>query len=301
VTAPSPIRFGLVGTGYWARITHARALAAVAASADVEFAAVWGRDPQAASALAAEHGTRGHDDFGAFLADIDAVAFAVPPDVQADLAIRAANAGKHLLLEKPIATHESAADELARAVREAGVASVVFFTGRFQADMRAWLGEVRENGHWAGGTAIWLGSSMLESSPFNTPWRRAKGGLWDLGPHLVSLLWASLGPMRVIAADTGPRDVTSLVLRHDSGATSTVTVTQAATEQASGFELTLWGDAGRWRAPDATDQPQVALQVALGELTANARAGLTRHDCDVQFGRAVTAVLAQAQRLSSTG
>ena len=50
--ASAPLRFGLVGTGYWARIAHAPALAA---AEDIELTAVWGRDPSAAAALAAAH------------------------------------------------------------------------------------------------------------------------------------------------------------------------------------------------------------------------------------------------------
>ena len=42
-----PLRFGLVGTGHWPRITHAPALAS---AEGIEFAAVWGRDPGAARA-----------------------------------------------------------------------------------------------------------------------------------------------------------------------------------------------------------------------------------------------------------
>ena len=50
----TPLRFGLVGTGYWARVTHAPALR----SADgIEFAAVWGRSAEAVGKLAAEHQT----------------------------------------------------------------------------------------------------------------------------------------------------------------------------------------------------------------------------------------------------
>jgi predicted dehydrogenase len=49
---PRLLRFGLVGTGFWARATHAPALAA---TQGVEFAAVWGRDRQATAELAAAY------------------------------------------------------------------------------------------------------------------------------------------------------------------------------------------------------------------------------------------------------
>ena len=119
----------------------------------------------------------------------------------------------------------AAADALVRAVQDSGVASVVFFTARFQPDVRAWLADVASPGRWAGGNAVWLGSALQAGSPFNTPWRRDKGALWDLAPHLVSLLWASLGPVVSVTANAGRADVTHLVLHHASGATSTVTVT----------------------------------------------------------------------------
>jgi predicted dehydrogenase len=292
-SAPRPLRFGLVGTGHWARITHAPALAS---AEGIEFAAVWGRDPQAAAGLAAACHVTAYHDFGAFLADVDGVAFAVPPDVQAALALRAARAGKHLLLEKPIAISEQRADTLAQAVEEARVASVVFFTARFQADVRAWLAEVGSCRGWAGATSVWLGSALRESSPFNTPWRRDKGALWDLAPHLISLLWAALGPVASVTADRGLADVTHLVLHHDGGATSTVTVTLSAPPAAEGLGLTIWGEPGRSSAPRETGQPVIPLRTALAELAAGARSGRVDHPCDVRFGRAVGVVLADAQR-----
>ena len=175
-----------MGTGYWARVTHAPALGS---TPGIKFSAVWGRDRMAADALATEYGARGHSDLDAFLADVDAVAFSVPPHVQSAIATRAATTGKHLLLEKPVAVTMVAADELAKAVSDAGVASVVFFTSRFQSDVRAWIAKVTGKDGWTGGSAAWLASALLASSPFNTPWRREKGGLWDVGPHVVSLLW----------------------------------------------------------------------------------------------------------------
>ena len=286
------LRFGLAGTGHWARIVHAPALAS---TAGIELAGIWGRNPEAAAALARGYHCAWYDNFDALLSEVDAVAFAVPPDIQAALAVRAATAGRHLLLEKPIATTEEAADVLAQAVQDAGVASVVFFTARFQADVRAWLASIAED-RWSGGSAVWLGSALAEGSPFNTPWRHKWGGLWDLGPHLVSLLWASLGPVTAVTADAGTGDVTHLILHHRGGASSAVAVTLRAPEAADGCDVWLWGETGRTQAPGETDQPVRALRVALAELAANARSGQPRHDCDVLFGRAVGAILADAQR-----
>ena len=261
----------------------------------IEFSSVWGRNPAATAGLAARYQATPYQDFGRFLASVDAVDFAVPPDVQAPLATQAARAGKHLLLEKPIALTGPAADELAAAVSQAQVASVVFFTARFQPDVRAWLDEVAAAGGWPGGQALWLGTALQPGSPFNTPWRQAKGALWDLAPHVISLLWATLGPVTAVTAAAGPADVTHLILRHAGGASAAVTVTLSAPESAAVSRLELWGTAGRWTAPVETGKPIAPLRTALAELAANARTGQLSHPCDVQFGQAVGQVLVTAQ------
>jgi len=291
------MRFGLVGTGFWARSTHAPALAATPGGA---LAAVWGRNGDAARSLAGEFGATAYADVGAFLDAVDAVAFAVPPHVQAPLAVRAAEAGKHLLLEKPISLSVDEADKLVAAVEAAGVASVVFFTDRFNTEIRAWLTDEHARGGWAGagwsgGVSVWLGSALQPESPFNTPWRREKGGLWDLGPHVVSLLWACLGPVTSVDAVPGADDVTHLVLRHEGGATSTATVTLSAPAAASGHNLFVWGEAGRSVMPATPVDPRESLRTAAAELLACAAAGSSEHPCDVRFGRAVVRVLAAAQ------
>jgi predicted dehydrogenase len=288
------MRFGLVGTGHWARIAHAPALASTPSAS---LAAVWGRNADAARSLAAQHGAAGFSDVTAFLDAVDAVAFAVPPDVQAPLAVRAADAGKHLLLEKPVALSVSDAEKLVAAVDAAGVASVVFFTHQFNTEIRAWLADERARGAgggWSGGVAVWLGAALQPDSPFNTPWRRDKGGLWDLGPHVVAMLWACLGPVTSVTAVAGGTDVTHLVLRHSGGASSAATVTLSAPPAAAGNNLFVWGEAGRSVMPATPDDPVDALRVAALELVASAESGRP-HPCDVRFGRDVVRVLADAQ------
>src|ERR1051325_10864499 len=114
------MRFGLVGTGPWASMAHGPGLASVD---EVEFVGVWGRHVDRARSLAQQLGGRAYDDYPALLRDVEAVAFTVPPDVQSVMATEAARAGKHLLLEKPVATSVAEAHALADAGR--GVASVV--------------------------------------------------------------------------------------------------------------------------------------------------------------------------------
>jgi predicted dehydrogenase len=287
------VKFGLVGTGYWARVTHATVLASEPA---VDFNAIWGRSADKAAALAEEFGAKPYAEYADFLDHVDAVAFSVPPDVQAELAARAAEAGKHLLLDKPVATSAAAAERLVGAVDLAGVSSVVFFTARFAPAIREWLAQV-DDGAWEGAWARWIVSAFGQGSPYaSSPWRREKGALWDVGPHALSLLTAALGPVVAVTADGGAGDLVHLVLHHSSGATSTASLTLGAPQPAVHVELSLWGPAGLSLMPRRDDGPVAAYRVALGELVANAGAGRRSHPCDVRFGAAVVNVLAEAER-----
>ena len=290
---PGPLRFGLVGTGYWARETHAPA---IIAADGAELVAVWGRDADAASSLATATGATAPPDFDDFLAEVDAVCFAVPPHVQAELALRAAAAGKHLLLEKPVALDLVTGEALLAAVRERDLAAVVFFTHLFTPAVRTWFDQVATKGPWSGGHAVWLGSALSDENPFNTPWRREHGGLWDVGPHAVAALSRTLGPVRSLTVDRGEPDLTYLVLHHEGGATSSATLTLSAPDAADGFTLQLWGPAGRSDLPiDDVDSIE-ALTVAVQELTAMVRSGDREHPSDLPFGLAVQRVLEQAER-----
>jgi predicted dehydrogenase len=178
------MRFGLLGTGPWAAGTQAVALAA---HEQVELIGVWGRNPAKAAALAEEHGARGYADVDALIADVDAVAVALPPDVQAELALRAAEQGRHLVLDKPVALGVAAADALVAAVDEHDLASLVFTTRRYVPSVVAFIAEAERAGGWYGATAVHHSSIFQPGNPFGaSPWRREHGGRWDVGPHVLS-------------------------------------------------------------------------------------------------------------------
>jgi predicted dehydrogenase len=288
------MRFGLIGTGPWAGIAHGPGLVACP---EAELVGVWGRNPDKAGALAVQLSARPYADVDALLADVDAVAFAVPPAVQAGLALRAARAGKHLLLDKPIALDVAAADALESAVEAAGVASVVFFTDRFVDTSRAWFDEVAATPGWRGAWFRWLSTLQAADNPFGgSAWRRERGALWDTGPHALSTLTAALGPVASITAVAGDGDLVTLVVRHESGATSTAVLSQFAPPAAASFDCTLWGDAGLLPMPPRPDGRIVPVYAtAASELVAGATAG-RKPAADVRLGATITRLLAQAQR-----
>ncbi|MER7057651.1 MULTISPECIES: Gfo/Idh/MocA family oxidoreductase [unclassified Streptomyces] len=289
------MRIGLLGTGPWADMTHAPALRG---HDGLDFVGVWGRRPDAAKELADRHGTRAYDDVDALLADVEAVAVALPPNVQADLAVRAARAGCHLLLDKPLATTVSQGRAVVEAVRAAGVASVVFFTARFQPETEAWITEQAAVDGWFTARAQWLGAVFTGDSPFaDSPWRREKGALWDVGPHALSVLLPVLGDARrVAAAAPGPGDTVHLVLDHTGGASSTLTLSLTAPPAAAGATVELRGRAGVTLLPETAEGPVPALLRAADALLASAGGGRP-HACDAAFGLRVTEVLAAAEAL----
>jgi predicted dehydrogenase len=292
------MRFGLFGTGPWAQLAHAPALAD---HEDVEFVGVWGRDPDKAGALAAEHGVRAYGQIEDLIADVDAVAIALPPDVQAPIALRAARAGRHLLLDKPVAFTPAEADEIVAAVEERGVASVVFFTRRLAPVTVDFLAEARALGGWREARVDHLGSIFATGSPFGeSPWRRQRGGLWDVGPHALALVLPVLGPVTEVTAMAGPYDMTHALLRHEGGAISTLTLSVDAAPDEVRAEAVFAGEAGLRAVPAMDWGIDQALGAAVSELIAAAQGG-PEPDIGVRFGAAVTAVLAACQEAITTG
>ena len=311
------LRIGLVGTGHWARATQATVLAR---HPGVEFAGVWGRDPAKAADLAGAFGVRAYPTPEEMFADVAAVAFAVPPDVQAGLAVTAASAGRHLLLDKPVALDPAKADRLVAAVGAAGVASVVFFTRRFLPAVDDFLRGARASDGWLGASASILGSIFQPDSPFrDSPWRREHGGLWDVGPHALSLVLPVLGPAEAVTAVDDALGSSYLTLRHRGGTVSRLALGLDVPPSAKLDEFVLYGRDGYLPLPPMEIDPLAALTRAVDRLVAEAGAGGVgaraggagaaagdsgdggAGPCDVRFGRDVVAILAAAERSRRTG
>lgn len=214
---------GLVGTGYWARHVHVPGLAGADA---VDFVGVWGRNVADRDLIARSAGVRSFASFDELLGSVDAVGFSVPPSIQRDLAIRAARAGKHLLLEKPIGLALDDAIGLVTEVEQAGVSSIVFTTRLFDPDRAAWLSQV-VSGSWSGAHAEWLTGALIRGGPYDTStWRHQAGALWDLGPHVLSEFVPVLGPITKVALDAWELNgEIRMRFRHRDGAESSARLT----------------------------------------------------------------------------
>lgn len=292
---PAPLRFGLVGAGPWATTVHAPALVA---HPDTELAAVWARRPAAAGELAARFGATAVTDPDALFDQVDAVAFAVPPGVQADLAVRAAAAGRHLVLEKPLGATVAQAEWVAEAVGSAGVAALLVLTLRYAPEVADWVAAARDTGGWVAGAARWVGGALLDGPFSNSPWRHQRGALLDIGPHTFDLLEAGLGPVvDVVGASHGDADVWQVLFAHEGGARSAATLSIGLPVTPGDVDVTLYGRAGRLSLPERTTGSAECYARLLTDLVGLVRDG-GGHPLDVRHGLHLQRLIDRVERLA---
>lgn len=163
------IGVGIIGAGHFGAI-HARALAGLAGAGLV---AACRNDRAAVDAFTREHGGKPYTDWQALLADpdVEAVVIATPHHLHRDIAIAALSAGKHVLLEKPMATSLADCDAIAATARDAPGCFMVGHVPRYFLPMRA-ATETLASGA--------LGSPIAGTSTFIKLWMEANRQAWHL-------------------------------------------------------------------------------------------------------------------------
>lgn len=131
-----PLNIGLIGYGFMGR-AHSNAYRQVSQFFDLPLRpvlkAVCGRDASKTQEFAATWGYESTEsDWKALLArkDIDAVDICTPNNLHKEIAIAAAQAGKMILCEKPLAMNAAEGEEMCRAVEKAGVPNIVWYNYR---------------------------------------------------------------------------------------------------------------------------------------------------------------------------
>ena len=225
-----PLGFGLIGTG----------MAGGCNACELEFvegarlAAVCSRDPARARAFAEEHGSANwYTDYERLVADpeVDAVLVLTPTGLHAEMTIAAAEAGKHVLVEKPIEATLEAARRMIRVCRERDVRLGVIFQmrfGRVAEELRhllsgGGLGEIyladavdkvsRPPSYYA--SAAWRGTEELEGG----------GCLMTQSIHILDLLQHLVGPVAAVTGKTATKrhsieveDTATALLEFENGA-----------------------------------------------------------------------------------
>jgi predicted dehydrogenase len=284
------LRVGLAGAGPWARSVHAPMLAA---GPETRLAGVWSRTESSAQELAAQHDVPAFTSFDALLDSCDAVAIAVPPDVQPDLAVRAARAGKALMLEKPLALDVDGAERIAEAVADAHVGSVMVLTYRYAPRVRGFL-EDASTFDAIGGRACFLSGAFLGGPYAGSGWRVEHGALLDVGPHILDLVDAALGPIVGMHGHGDAQGWIGLLADHESGAVSEISISCSAAITPSRTEVEIFSRDGALAVDGRSDSRDVIFANLRADFAAVARTG-GPHPCDAARGLHLQRVLALAQ------
>ncbi len=188
------VGFGVIGAGLFGE-NHALVYSRLPG---VALVAVCDQDEARAQEVAARYGARAHyTDYRQVLADpdIQAVSIATPDFAHAEIALAAAEAGKHILCEKPLATTVAEAQAIVDAAARAGVKLMVDFHNRVNPPFAAARDQVQSG---AIGTPAY-GYARLSNTTFvpleMLSWANRSSALYFLGSHAVDI-------MRFILNDT---------------------------------------------------------------------------------------------------
>lgn len=238
MSAPAPLRVGIVGYGLAGRVFHGALLAADPAwSVD----AVVTRDPERAAQVASAHpGAEVVADVDAlWRRELDLVVVATPNDTHVETATRALQAGAAVVVDKPLATSAAAARTLVELAEGLRRPLSVY-------QNRRWDGDFLTATRLA--TSGELGDVHTVESRFEpwklenrAGWKRratpADGGgiLFDLGPHLVDQALRLVGPAVAVSAEIATRrpsgsadDDVHVSIEHEGGARSRLTMSHVA-------------------------------------------------------------------------
>lgn len=268
------IRMGIIGCG--AGRFHAQHYASMA---DVELVALAGLDQDRCYEIAAQHNIpKVYCDYKELLAqpDIDGVSIAVPNHLHAPMTIAALEAGKHVLVEKPLATSVAEGEAMAEVAARTGRVLMVVFNYRFRSDSQTLKRHVEAGnlGDIYFVRAGWLRHQGIPGGAegwFTDEARSGGGCLIDLGVHMLDLALWFMGNPRVLSvsaatfAALGPRglgfflgkrfrgkgpifdveDFVTAFLRLETGATLVLEVSWAGyIEKGDRFFVQLWGIEG---------------------------------------------------------
>ena len=203
MTEGDGVRWGVLST---ANIGRAAVNPAIRASSNGTLVAVASREAERARAFAAEHDIP--QAFGSYEAllereDIDAVYIPLPNSLHREWTIRAAQAGKHVLCEKPLALDAVECAEMAAAARDAGVTLMEAFMYRFHPRTERVLEMVR-SGQVGDVGAVRSAFTFRLRSPDNIPLDPELGGgaLMDVGCYCVNVSRTLVGEEPVEAQAT---------------------------------------------------------------------------------------------------
>jgi predicted dehydrogenase len=182
-----PVGFGVIGTGIVGGAWHAHVYANTPQS---KLVAVCDLNAERAGNIAKKYGVDAiYTDYKELLENpaVQAVSIATPDFAHREIAVAAAEAGKHILVEKPLATTVEDAEAIINAAKKAGVKLMVDFHNRVSppfanAKQSIAAGELGTPQHMYArlSNTTWVATQML-------PWASKSSALWFLAAHTMDL------------------------------------------------------------------------------------------------------------------
>ena len=227
------VRIGLVGVGWWGGMR----VAAARKSGAADFVSCFDLNPERRKSFAQEHGCRPAESYEALLADpeIEAVLIATPHSTHLPLLEQAAEAGKHVFVEKPLVLTVADARRAAEVTEKANVVLQVGHNRRRQAANRR-IKAMLDGGEL--GTPIHLDGIHTHPAAAGSaiaPWRLdpaecPAGGMTALGIHTVDTFHYLAGPAKRVAAISKQvvgfnalDEATSLLIEYEAGPVAQIT------------------------------------------------------------------------------
>jgi predicted dehydrogenase len=246
----SKVRWGLIGCG---DISRKRVAPALRDTAVCELVAVTRARAELAEAFAREFGApRWYSDWRELLSDpdVDAVYVATPVHLHAEQTIAAAEAGKHVLCEKPMALNAAECDRMIAARRANNVKLGVAYYRHFYPAVRR-VKELVNSGELGVPLVVQVNAFEWFDPAASDPraWlinKSASGGgpMFDFGCHRIEVLLDIFGDVRDVKAtlanaffDREVEDVATALFQFERGTCGTLTVTHAAREPQDTFDL----------------------------------------------------------------
>jgi predicted dehydrogenase len=236
-----PVRVACIGMGWWSDVLAD----AVTRSSKLKIVACFSRSEQKRQAFATKYGCRALPSYEAMLGDaeVEAIINTTPNDVHLETTRMAAQAGKHIFLDKPIANTVSDGRKITESCRQAGVVLALGYQRRRESHFR-WIKQQIDNGVFGKMVNAEANISRDRLGQFDlSSWRYTAAGMpggvmLQIGIHYADVLDYLLGPIntvsgqfvRLVLPGDNP-DVASLILEHESGALSTLNASYASASE----------------------------------------------------------------------
>lgn len=198
------VRVGIIGAGNIAQNQH---IPAYLKQKDVELVGICDINEERAKEVAAKYNMKyATKDFNDLLAldEIDAVSVCTWNNAHAEIAIAAANAGKHVLCEKPMAMNVIEAEAMLKAAEKNGKTFMLGFVNRFRADSKVIkaMADAGKYGEIYFAKAGWLRRRGTPLGWFTDISKSGGGPVIDIGVHVIDLTWYFMGKPKPISVSS---------------------------------------------------------------------------------------------------